>query len=147
MLKTASVFLVIGLLFGGVYSLVMVVSPQTVGGSTLEARSQLQLADIPPGAADAILIQTRHIGVFGLAMTIALFFVLFKAFNKGQAWAWWAFLFVGIIVWGYGIVLQALEGDVLNLVGHAIGIVLIFLGLVIPAKVFFPKKLKTTPTT
>ena len=140
MLKTASVFLVIGLLFGGFYSLVMIVSPQTVGGSTLEARSQLKLADVPPGAADAILIQTRHIGVFGLAMTIALFFVLFKAFNKGQAWAWWAFLFVGIIVWGYGIVLQALEKDVLNLVGHAIGIVLIFLGLVIPLKAFFPKK-------
>ena len=140
MLKTASVFLVIGLLFGGIYALVMVVSPQTVGGSTLEARSQLQLADVQPGAADAILIQTRHIGVFGLAMTIALFFVLFKAFNKGQAWAWWAFLFVGIIVWGYGIVLQALEKDVLNLVGHAIGIVLIFLGLVIPLKAFFPKK-------
>jgi hypothetical protein len=140
MLKTASVFLVIGLLFGGVYSLVMIVSPQTVGGSTLEARSQLKLADVPPGAADAILIQTRHIGVFGLAMTIALFFVLFKAFNKGQAWAWWAFLFVGIIVWGYGIILQALEKDVLNLVGHAIGIVLIFLGLVIPLKAFFPKK-------
>jgi hypothetical protein len=140
MLKTASVFLVIGLLFGGVYSLVMIVSPQTVGGSTLEARSQLKLADVPPGAADAILIQTRHIGVFGLAMTIALFFVLFKAFNKGQAWAWWAFLFVGIIVWGYGIILQALEKDVLNLVGHAIGIVLIFLGLVIPLTAFFPKK-------
>jgi len=140
MLKTASVFLVIGLLFGGIYALVMIVSPQTVGGSTLEARSQLKLADVPPGAADAILIQTRHIGVFGLAMTIALFFVLFKAFNKGQAWAWWAFLFVGIIVWGYGIVLQALEKDVLNLVGHAIGIVLIFLGLVIPLKAFFPKK-------
>jgi hypothetical protein len=140
MLKTASVFLVIGLIFGGIYSLVMVVSPQTVGESTLEARSQLQLADVQPGAADAILIQTRHIGVFGLALTIALFFVLFNAFNKGQAWAWWAFLLVGIFVWGYGIVLQALEGDVLNLIGHAIGIVLIFLGLVIPFKVFFPKK-------
>jgi hypothetical protein len=140
MLKTASVFLVIGLIFGGIYSLVMVVSPPTVGGSTLEARSQLQLADVQPGAADAILIQTRHIGVFGLALTIALFFVLFNAFNKGQAWAWWMFLLVGIFVWGYGIVLQALEGDVLNLIGHAIGIVLIFLGLVIPIKVFFPKK-------
>jgi hypothetical protein len=140
MLKTASVFLVIGLIFGGIYSLVMVVSPQTVGGSTLEARSQLKLADVQPGAADAILIQTRHIGVFGLALTIALFFILFNAFNKGQAWAWWTFLLVGIFVWGYGIVLQALEGDVLNLVGHAIGIVLIFFGLVIPLKAFFPKK-------
>jgi hypothetical protein len=140
MLKTASVFLVIGLIFGGIYSLVMVVSPQTVGESTLEARSQLQLADVQPGAADAILIQTRHIGVFGLALTIALFFILFNAFNKGQAWAWWTFLLVGIFVWGYGIVLQALEGDVLNLIGHAIGIVLIFLGLVIPFKAFFPKK-------
>jgi hypothetical protein len=140
MVKTASVFLVIGLIFGGIYSLVMVVSPQTVGGSTLEARSQMKLADVEPGAADAILIQTRHIGVFGLALTIALFFILFNAFNKGQAWAWWTFLLVGIFVWGYGIVLQALEGDVLNLIGHAIGIVLIFFGLVIPLKAFFPKK-------
>jgi hypothetical protein len=51
MLKTASVFLVIGLIFGGIYSLVMIVSPQTVGGSTLEARSRLKLADVQPGAA------------------------------------------------------------------------------------------------
>jgi len=141
MLKTASVILLIGLIFGGIYALVMIVSPQTVGGSTYEARSQLKWADIQePGAADTILVQTRHIGVFAAALTIALLFVLFKAFNKGQVWAWWVFLIVGILVWGYGIVLQALEGDTLNLIGHAIGIVLIFFGLLLPAKVFFPKK-------
>jgi len=141
MLKTASVILLIGLIFGGIYALVMIVSPQTVGGSTYEARSHLKWADIQePGAADTILVQTRHIGVFAAALTIALLFVLFKAFNKGQSWAWWVFLIVGILVWGYGIILQALEGDTLNLIGHAIGIVLIFFGLLLPAKVFFPKK-------
>jgi len=141
MLKTASIFLLIGLLFGALYAAVMIVSPQTIGESTLEARAQLKLKDVQdPGAAETILVQTRHMGVFAAAITIAMFYVLYVGFKKGQAWAWWAFLLVGTLVWGYGLVIQALEGDVLNLIGHLIGIVLLYLGLLLPINVFFPKK-------
>jgi hypothetical protein len=141
MLKTATTFLLIGLLFGTVYTLVIIVSPQTVANSTLEARAETKLENIQdPGAAETIIAYARHMGVFGLTTNIAMFFVLFLGFKKTQKWAWWAFLFVGGIAWIYGLVQQISEGDMMNLVGHLIGIVLWLIGILLPIKVFFPKK-------
>ncbi len=146
MLKTASIFLLIGLLFGAIYAAWMIVSPQTMAESTLEARTQLKLKDVQdPGAAGTILTYTRHLGVFAAALTIAMFYVLYCGFKKGQVWAWWAFFLVGTVIWGYGLVLQAIEGDALNLIGHIIGFVLLYLGLLLSINVFFPKRPATAP--
>jgi len=141
MLKTAGVFLLIGLLFGTAYTLVIIVSPQTVANSTLKAKADMSLENIQDkGAAETILTYARHMGVFGLIANIAMFFVLFMGFKKAQKWAWWAFLFVGGIAWIFGLVEQILEGDMMNLIGHAIGIVLWLIGILLPIKVFFPKR-------
>ena len=141
MLKTAGVFLLIGLLFGTVYSLVVIVSPQTIANSTLKAKADTKLANIQDQvAAETIVAQTRHLGIFALTTNIAMFFVLFMGFKKAQKWAWWAFLFVGGIAWIYGLIMQIGEGDMMNLIGHVIGIVLWLIGILIPIKVFFPKK-------
>ena len=141
MLKTSSVILFIGVLFAALYSLVIIVSPQTVANATLKARSDTNLANIQdPGAADAILVETRHMGVFGFCISLAMFFVLFAGFKKGQKWAWWAFLIVAGIAWLFGLVMQIIEGDVMNLVGHLIGTALWLIGILLPIKGFFPKK-------
>jgi len=141
MLKPASVFLLIGLLFGTIYTLVIIVSPQTVANSTLEARADTNLANIQDkGAAETILVYGRHMGVFGLTTNIAMFFVLFMGFKKAQRWAWWAFLFAGGIAWIFGLVTQIAEGDMMNMIGHVIGIGLWLVGILLPIKVFFPKK-------
>jgi hypothetical protein len=141
MLKTATAILLIGLLFGTVYTLVIIVSPQTVANSTLEARAETKLENIQdPGAAETIIVYARHMGVFGLTTNIAMFFVLFMGFKKTQKWAWWAFLFVGGIAWLYGLVTQIGEGDMMNLIGHVIGTGLWLIGILLPLKTFFPKK-------
>ena len=141
MLKTATAFLFIGMLFAALYSLVLVVSPQTVANSTLEARADTSLESVQDkGAAETIVVYTRHTGIFGLASSIAMFFVLFSGFKKGQKWAWWAFLFVGGIAWIYGLVLQISEGDMMNLIGHVFGTGLWLIGILLPVKTFFPKK-------
>ena len=141
MLKTASAILLIGLLFGTVYALVLIVSPQTIANSTLEARTDMKLESVQDqGAAETIIVQTRHLGIFALTTNIAMFFVLFMGFKKAQKWAWWAFLFVGGIAWIYGLIMQIGEGDMMNLIGHVIGIVLWLIGILLPIKVFFPKK-------
>jgi len=141
MLKTASAILLLGLLFGTAYTLVIIVSPQTVANSTLEARADMTLANVQDqGAAETILTYGRHMGVFGLTTNIAMFFVLFMGFKKAQRWAWWAFLFAGGIAWIFGLVTQIAEGDMMNLIGHVIGIVLWLIGILLPIKVFFPKK-------
>ena len=141
MLKTASAILLLGLLFGTAYTLVIIVSPQTVANSTLEARADMTLANVQDqGAAETILTYGRHMGVFGLTTNIAMFFVLFMGFKKAQRWAWWAFLFAGGIAWIFGLVTQIAEGDMMNLIGHVIGIVLWLIGILLPIKVFFAKK-------
>ena len=141
MLKTASIFILIGLLFGTIYTLVVVVSPQTVANSTLEARADSNLGYIQDkGAAETILIYARHMGVFGLTTNIAMFFVFFMAFKKAQKWAWWAFLLTGGTAWLFGLVTQIGEGDMMNLIGHVIGLGLWLIGILLPIKVFFPKK-------
>jgi len=141
MLKTAGVFLLIGLLFGTVYSLVVIVSPQTIANSTLKAKADTKLANIQDQvAAETIVAQTRHLGIFALTTNSAMLFVFFKGFQKAQKWAWWAFLWVAGIAWIYGLVTEIGEGDKMNLIGHAIGLVLWLIGILLPIKVFFPKK-------
>lgn len=141
MLKTATTILVIAMLFSALYSVVLVVSPQTIAGSTLQARTGMSLEAVQDqGAAETIVVQTRHMGIFGLTTSIAMFFILFVGFRKGQKWAWWAFLFVGGIAWCYGLVMQIIEKDTLNMIGHLIGIGLWLIGILLPMKEFFTKK-------
>ncbi|MBS3771656.1 MAG: hypothetical protein V5A47_12430 [Bacteroidales bacterium] len=141
MLKTAITIMIVVLVFSALYDLFLIASPQTVGGSTLEARSELILDDIDEeGVAETIVIYTRHLGVFGLCITISLFFILFKGFRKGEQWAWWAILIVGLIAWGFGLITQIGEGDTLNIILHLIGIILFLAGIILPIKVFFAKK-------
>ena len=141
MLKTATVVLFIAMLFAALYSLAIIVSPQTFANSTLEARAETKLENIQDqGAAETLIVEMRHLGVFALTTSIAMFFVLLTGFKKGQKWAWWAFLFVGGIAWIYGLVLQISEGDMMNLIGHVIGTGLWLIGILLPIKAFFPKK-------
>jgi len=144
MLKTAIIILTIAMIFSGLYAIFLIVSPQTIGGSTLEARSGKTLESIQdPEVSKTIVVQTRHVGIFGLTTVIAMLFILFTGFKKGEQWAWWSFLIVGIISWGYGLVMQISEKDVLNMILHLIGAVIWFIGIFIPVKVFFAKKSET----
>jgi hypothetical protein len=141
MLKFAGIFLLIALLFGTVYSLVVVFSPQTIANSTLKAKADTNLGNIQDQvAAETIVAQTRHLGIFALTTNIAMFFVFFKGFKNAQKWAWWAFFFVPGIAWLYGLVTEIGEGDTMNMIGHGVGIVLWLIGILLPIKVFFPKK-------
>ena len=68
------------------------------------------------------------------------FFILMIGFKKGEQWAWWAFVVVGGISWGYGLIMQIIEKDMMNLILHLVGISLLLLGVLLPIKAFFPKK-------
>jgi len=140
MLKVGTILLAIGLIFASVYGLLLLFSPGTLVSSTLEARGETFEAVKATGTGRAFIIQTRHLGVLAICISIAMFFVLFTAFNKGAQWAWWAFLLTGGIAWIYGLIVQILEGDMLNMILHIIGIVLLALGLLLPMKEFFAKK-------
>ena len=107
----------------------------------MEARSGKTLDSITETeVANTIVVQTRHLGIFALTTCVALFFILFNGFKKGEKWAWWAFLIVLVISEGYSLVTQILEKDVQNLILHLIVTVLWLTGILLPVKVFFPKK-------
>ncbi len=140
MLKTGFYILVIAMIFCLLYGVLLVFNPEMVAESTLEARTgktftMVQEIDV----ADVITVQTRHLGILSLVATIALIFILFKGFKQGERWAWYAFLITGILVWGYGLIVQIGEGDMLNTILHVIGAALLLFGLVIPFKDFFGK--------
>jgi hypothetical protein len=140
MLRTASVILIITVVFSALYAILLIVSPQTIAESTLQARTGKTGETVQePDVYEALVIQTRHLGIMALATCIALFFILFVGFSKGEQWAWWAFLITGIIVWGYGLAMQISEGDQLNGILHSIGIVLLLIGVFLPVKTFFAK--------
>ena len=140
MLKVGTILLAIGIAFSGVYGLLIAISPGTIAGSTLEAHGETLEAVKDTGAGQAFIVQSRHVGVFAVCISIAMFFVLFNAFNKGAKWAWWTILLVGGIGWIYGLIAQILEGDMLNMILHIIGIVVMAFGLLLPVKEFFAKK-------
>ena len=140
MLKVGTILLAICLIFSTVYGLMLVVSPGTLAGGTLEALGETFEAVKETGAGQAFVVSLRHLGVFAICISIALFFVLFSAFNKGAKWAWWAFLLAGGIAWVYGLILQIMEADTLNMILHIIGIVIMAFGLLLPVKEFFAKK-------
>jgi len=140
MLKTGFYILVIAMIFCLLYGLLLVFNPEMIAESTLEARTgktftMVQEIDV----ADVITVQTRHLGIFAVVATIALIFILFKGFKQGERWAWYAFLITGILVWGYGLIVQISEGDMLNTILHVIGAALLLFGLFIPFKDFFGK--------
>lgn len=140
MLKTASAILLIVALFGALYCLVLIVSPQTVSGNSLKANEELQ----SPAFTKAIYDVVRHLGALGLAANIAALFILINGFKKGLKWGWWGFFLTGIVGWGFGVVRFVINGDTKNLIGNLIGIVLFFVGILLPVKVFFPKKPATS---
>lgn len=140
MLKVGTTLLTVCVIFAFLYGLMLAVSPATFVSSTLEARGETFDAVKDTGTGQAFIIQTRHLGVFGACISIALLFVVFNGFNKGAKWAWWAFLLVGGIGWIYGLVLQIMEADMLNMILHIIGIIIMAFGLFLPVKEFFAKK-------
>jgi hypothetical protein len=140
MLKVSVIVLTVMLAFAGLYAVLLIASPATIADGTLQARAGIALASVPDkGTVETILVQTRHVGVMALSVTIASFFVLFAGFAKKVRWAWYCVLVVGLIVWGYGLVVQALEGDIFNMIMHLVGIVLLAVGVLLPVKQFFGK--------
>jgi len=141
LLKTGTTILLIGILFGGLYSIVTLVSPQTVMDARVKAIPELQ----NPVAAGAYYDEARHTGAEALAAVIGALFILFVGFKKGQRWAWWAILCMGIFSWVYGQVRFIVIWDKKNIIGFPIGILLWLIGILLPIKTFFPKKPGATP--
>ncbi len=141
MLKVATIILIIVLAYAGVYGIMLIFSPNVVIKSSFEAATGEKLEDIQNADYLKIMLdEMRHLGIFTLTIVISAFFFLFVGFRKAEKWAWWAMLVVGVIAWGYGLIMNLVTGDMFNTLLHLIGIVIFLVGLLIPVKIFFAKK-------
>lgn len=141
MLKVATIILIVMLAYAGVYGIMLVFAPKVVIESSFEAATGEKLENIQNADYLKIMLEEmRHMGILVLTVVISSFFFLFVGFRKAEKWAWWAILIVGIIAWGYGLIMNFVTGDTFNAFLHLIGIVLFFVGLLIPVKIFFAKK-------
>ena len=141
MLKVSTVILLIMLVFGGVYSLMLIFTPKMILSSGFEAETGEQLEDIQNANYLKVMVsEMMNMGVLGLSAVISAIFILFAAFRKAEKWAWWALLVTGVLAWGYGSIYNIITGDMLNSLLHLIGIVIFLVGLLLPVKAFFAKK-------
>ena len=96
MLKVAIIILLIMLVFGGVYSLMLIFVPKMILSSGFESTTGEKLADIQNASYLKVMVsEMMHMGALGLAATISCIFILFTAFRKAEKWTWWAVLITG----------------------------------------------------
>jgi len=141
MLKVSTIILLIVLVFGGLYSLMLIFAPKIILSSGFEITTGEKLEDISKTSYLKVMVnEMMHMGALGLAAVVSCIFILFAAFRKAEKWAWWAMLITGVIAWGYGFVENIITGDILNSLLHLIGLVIFLVGLLLPVKAFFAKK-------
>jgi hypothetical protein len=141
MLKLAIFILTIMLIYAGIYSVMSIIRPELIVGSTVEGATGKTLENAEnDGYLKAFLVLSKDAGLFGLAAVISGFFILFSGFRKARKWAWLAFLLAGGIAWLGGLILTISIADRLNILIRSIGTAISVLGLLIPIKVFFGGK-------
>ena len=137
MVKISTVILIVAFALAAGYSLVSIVVPTFVLEEDFRAITGKSYQDVlPPEAVRVSVSHIRHMEVFGLTTTIAGFFILFGGFRKGEKWAWWAMLVVGIIARGYGAVINLLNGNTFDSAVFLVGLVVFLVALFLPVKKF-----------
>ena len=140
MVKISTVILIVLFALAAGYSFVSIVVPTFVLEEDFRAITGKSYQDVlPPEAVRVSVSHIRHMEVFGLTTTIAGFFILFSGFRKGEKWAWWAMLVVGIIAWGYGAVINVLNGNTFDSAVFLVGLVVFLVALFLPVKKFMAR--------
>jgi hypothetical protein len=137
MVKISTVILIVLFALGAGYSLVSLVVPTIVLEGDFQAITGRSYKDVlPPEAVRVSVSHIRHMEVFAITTTIAGFFILFAGFRKAERWAWWAMLVVGVIAWGYGAVINVLNGNTFDSAVFLVGLVVFLVALFLPVKKF-----------
>jgi len=148
MLKVAVIILAVACVYAGIYSLMAIITPETMVQSTFEAVTGKTVDSVQDADyLKALSHETRGAGFYALAAVIFSFAILFTGFRKAQQWAWWSFLVGSSVAWLWGIIGGIVTGDKLHLSLHAIGMVLLLAGILLPVKVFFGKAVEEAEET
>ena len=95
-----------------------------------------------PKPAQLWLFTKRLIGIERLATSLLILLITQKSYRKGEKWSWYALLIAGIITWGWLIGYRIAIGyaESTGIATPILGLVLLFIGLAIPARAILGKK-------
>jgi len=95
-----------------------------------------------PKPAQMFLIAKRLIGIERLATALLLIIITQNSYRKAEKWSWYALLISGTITWG-SVLGERIAIGYIATTGVAtpiIGLILLIIGLALPAKEFFASK-------
>ena len=94
-----------------------------------------------PAEAMLYIITKKLLGIQLTALSVFILFINYKAYSKGEKWAWWAFLIAGGLSWGSMLSYRFVTGYIASsgMITFIVGLALLIIGLVIPAKTIWGK--------
>ena len=95
-----------------------------------------------PKPAELWLFTKRLIGIERLATSLLIILITHKSYRNGEKWSWFAIMVAGVITWGWLIGYRFAIGyaESTGIITPILGLVLLFIGLVLPARTIFSKK-------
>jgi hypothetical protein len=137
MVRVSTVILFVLFILSAGYSIAVLAAPTMVLEGDFRAITGKSYQEIlPPEAIRVSVSHIRHMEVFAITTTMAGFFILFAGFRKSERWAWWAILVVGVIAWGYGAVINVVNGNTFDSVVFLVGSVVFLVALFLPVRQF-----------
>lgn len=138
MLRIAVVVLVVMHIFAGIVALLSFVAPKMMISSTFEAITGKEIDSVQDAdLLEVMLNRQSKVGFYALSTVVFCLFVLLYGFRQAKKWAWWCLLVVAGIVWAEGLISYIIMGNVMYIIIYAIGMALLFLGVLLPIKAFF----------
>jgi hypothetical protein len=142
-IQISFIILLIMTILALVYGLLAVIKPDLFVASSFQLYTEQSWNDYlgaSPVLANYMLILERMAGGMGFAVSIAGLFVLITVFRKVEKWAWFYIATVSIIGWGNTLVANIAFKNPITITIIIIGLALLIIGLIIPAKDFLGKR-------
>lgn len=142
-IQVSFVILLVMMIIALVYAVIAAVLPQLLVSRSFPLYTDLSWNDFlntSPVHAHYMLILERMAGGLGVALSLGGIIVLAAIYRKGVKWAWYYVLVVGVIGWVNNLIANILFHNTLVIIVIVTGLVLIAIGLIIPAKDFLCEK-------
>jgi len=142
-IQISFIILLIMTILAFVYGLLAMIKPDFFVARSFQLYTEQSWNDYlgaSPILANYMLILERMAGGLGVATSIGGLFVLLTVFKKVEKWSWFYIAVVSIIGWGNILVANIAFKNPATITIIIIGLVLLVIGLIIPAKDFLGKK-------
>jgi len=148
--KIASIVMTALGVFSLVISLLWIFMTEVGFISDFEAYTGTTFADYlasSPKYAEIYIIAKRLIGVQMFPISILIILIAQKSYSKAEKWSWYALLIAGAVLWGSILVYRISIGyfsfdtplRASSSMTPIVGLILLIVGLALPAKKFFSK--------